>query len=146
MSKLTMGAFALLLFIFFTVFAFSQQYLTVADSDNETSVTNSTRNAMTQAINWGNARVNEDITINEKAAIQAVVRQYGDNADFFDGERYVNVHSLSENPPMLAVDTYTTVNTPFQGMANRFTKENKSDENITRSREIVIFEAKKLIK
>ena len=45
MAKYVVGAFAALGLIMFTIFTFSTQYISVADSDNETSVENATRNA-----------------------------------------------------------------------------------------------------
>ncbi len=146
MSKLVMGAFFIVMLLFFTVFTTSFQYLIVADSDNETSAENATRNAMTQSINWGNARVNEEITINQDIAVEAVLRQYADSSDFFDGDRFVNIYRTSSNPPMIAVESYSTIGTPFQNMANSFNKENNSSKTVTRSREIVIYEAKELTK
>ncbi|MEQ2529127.1 DUF5411 family protein [Bacillaceae bacterium CLA-AA-H227] len=146
MSKLTLGAFFFLVLLFFAIFTSSFEYISIADSDNETSVENATRNAMTQAINLGNARVNEEISINEDIAVEAIVRQYAESSDFFEGERYVNIYRISERAPMIAVDSYTVINTPFNDMASRITKKPASNESITRSREIVIYESKALTK
>lgn len=97
---------------------------------------------MTLAINWGNARVNEEITINEEVAEEAVLRQFADASDFYDGDRYLNIYHSSSKPPILAVESYSTIGTPFQDMANRFSEENDLTDTIIRNREIVIFEAK----
>lgn len=146
MSKFVLGGFFLIFFIAAVVFTVSFEYTAVDDSDNETSVQNATRNAMTEAVNWGEARVNENITINQDIAVEAVVRQYAQTSDFFDGDRYLNVYRTITNPPMLAVESYTNVKTPFNRIANKFNKQNNSDENITRSRDIEIVEAKELVK
>lgn len=121
----------------------SFQQVSIADSDNETSVENASRNAMTIAVNLGNARVNEEITINEEIAVEAVVRQYADSADFFDGDRYLNIYQVSSDPAMLAVESFTQLESPFLGFTRGFSNSN---DVTTRSREIVIFEAKNLTK
>ncbi|MCM3405513.1 DUF5411 family protein [Cytobacillus oceanisediminis] len=134
--------FTLLLFVFLTIFTMSFQEVSIADSDNETSVENASRNAMTVAVNLGNARVNEEVTINEDIAVESVVRQYADSADFYNGDRYLNVYQVSSNPPMLAVESYTQLESPFLGITN----PSGQNDVETRSREIIIYEAKKLIK
>lgn len=146
MAKAIYSAFFLLIFIMFTVFVMSYEYIGFADNDNETSSDNTTRNSMTKAINMGDARVNEEITINEDIAVEAVVREYAQTSDFNDGTRYLNIFKTSSKPAMLAVEAYNKVETPFNSMANRFSEEENSNETITRSREIVIFEAKNLNK
>ncbi|MBG9689702.1 hypothetical protein ABD91_01890 [Lysinibacillus sphaericus] len=127
-------------------FAFSSQYLRVADSDNQTSVTNATRNAMTEAVNLGNQRVNEEVTINEDMAIEATLRMYAASSDFDDGGRYLNVYDVKSDPAFLAVESYTEIGTPIRGMLNKFSPDVKVVKDFTRSREIVIYEAKKLEK
>ncbi|MGG1021173.1 DUF5411 family protein [Bacillus paralicheniformis] len=146
MSKMAFSGFLLLVFIFFIVYTASFEYVKIGDNDNETSIQNSARNAMTQSINWGNARVNEEITINEEVATEAVLREYANSSSFNDGNRYVNIFKVSGKPPMLAVESYSNIKTPFNDMANVYNKQNNSNETITRSREVVIYEAKKLEK
>lgn len=142
MAKLLLSCFLLLFITFGLSFTLSFQQLNVVDSDNESSVENSTRNAMTQAINLGASRVNEEITINEEIAVEAVVRQYADSQSFAQGDRYLNIYKVSSNPPMLAVESYSTIDAPFKNLINEFNGENKSTENVTRSREVQIIEAK----
>ncbi|MEH6944653.1 DUF5411 family protein [Bacillus sp. JJ722] len=146
MSNSVMSAWIILTFLFFVGFTVSYQYIAMADSDNETSSTNTARNSMNVAINWGNARVNEEVTINEEIAREAVVRQYADTASFHDGNKYLNIYEVSSKPAMLAVDSYGSVDTPFMNMTNNFKGENNDTNTITRSREIVIYEAKDLKK
>lgn len=144
MSKFPYIGFVLILFMAFLMFTFSFQQLTIADSDNETSIENASRNAMTIAINQGNVRVNEEITINEEIAVEAVLRQYADAADFYDGDRYLNIYKVDSDPAMIAVEALNQVNTPFYRFYNSLRSENVSTEVDTRSREIMIFEAKDL--
>lgn len=108
----------------------------MSDSDNTTTSTAANRNAITQSINWGNARVNEEITINEDVAKEAVLRQYARDSNFADGDRYINIHNISGTPPMIAVDAYTVVKTPYSNLYSDV------PDNITRSRDVVIYEAK----
>lgn len=146
MSNQVMTAWLLLFCIFFVGFTVSYQYIGMADSDNETSSTNTARNSMNVAINWGNARVNEEVTINEEIAREAVVRQYADTASFHDGNKYLNVFKVSSKPAMIAVDSYGSIGTPYMGMVNQFKGTEYEVNKIIRSREIVIYEAKKLRK
>lgn len=124
------------------VFVYSFQKISVADSDNETGIENAARNAMTEAVNLGNARVNEELTINEEIATESFLRQYADTTDFKGGERHLNVFQVTSDPAMIAVDSYITVQTPIQEMLNRYTNKNRDDTTVGRSREIVIWEAK----
>lgn len=144
MAGKILGVFLLTFIALFAVFAFSFEYITVADNDNEVSIENSARNAMTQAINLGNARVMEELTINEDIAVEAVLRHYADSSDFYDSDRYVNVYEVNSNPPLLAVESFASVHTPIQEMLNNFSGENTDSETVTRSREVIIYEAKDL--
>ncbi|MGC7930643.1 hypothetical protein ACP3VS_18690 [Lysinibacillus sp. VIII_CA] len=133
--------------IIYVVFTFSVQYLAVADSDNQTAVTNSARNAMTEAINLGNQRVNEKVTINEDVAIEATLRMYAATSDFEDGARYLNIHEVNSDPAYIAVDSYLEIWTPFKRTVNKYLENPKSAQpNIARSREIVIYEAKPTVR
>lgn len=138
------GIFLSLILLLFLVFALSFEYITVGESDNKTSTVNSTRNAMTGAINLGNGRVNEELTISEEIAIEATLRQYADTSDFFDGDRFLNIIETTSDPAMISVDSYLSIDTPMQSMLNFYSGDTKSDETIGRSREIVIFEAKSI--
>ncbi|MED3677048.1 MULTISPECIES: DUF5411 family protein [Bacillati] len=142
MSKMVIGGFLLFVLLFFVVWITSFEYITIGDNDNETSSQSSARNAMTKSINWGNARVNEEITINEKVAEEAVLREYANSTSFKEGNRMLNIYQVSGKPPLLAVESYSTIETPFVDMANKYTKKNKTNKTITRSREVIIYEAK----
>ena len=135
---------ALLIFSFLlVVFTFSYNYISVSDSDNDTTLKNVARNAMTEAVNYGNLRVNEELTINEEVAVEAAVRLYAASSDFEDGGRYLNVAAVSSNPPMIALDSYTEINTPMKNTLNKIRNKTKAIEpNVTRSREVIIYEAK----
>jgi hypothetical protein len=146
MSSKILGAFILLLFLLFLVFTFSFQYGSVAYSDNKTGVINASRNAMTDAVNLGNARVNESITINEEIAVESVLRQYSDTTDFFDGGRYLNIYQVSSDPAMIAVESYVSVDTPMKSMLKNFTGKQEDSNLIGRSREIIIYEAKNTVR
>lgn len=146
MAAKVWGIFIFIIFMLFLVFVISFQYVSVADSDNETAVVNSARNAMTEAINLGNARVNEEITINEEIAIEAVLRQYASTTDFFDAARYLNVYEVSSDPAMFAVESYVSIGTPIKPVLNHFTGNTDKSNIVGRSREIVIFEAKQTVK
>lgn len=127
-------------------FTLSFERLQVIDSDNSTSVQNATRNAMTQSVNLGATRVNEEVSINREVAIEAVVRQYADSYDFAQGERYLNVYDVSSSPPMIAVEAYTLQDSPFRILTNKYKNENKPTDDVTRSREVQIIEAKDINK
>lgn len=142
MSTYKFGGFIVLIGILIVVFVYSFQKIAVADSDNETGLENAARNAMTEAVNLGNARVNEEVTINEEIATESLLRQYADTTDFDGADRYLNVYQVNSDPAMIAVDSYLTVQTPIQSMLNRFTDKNRDDTTIGRSREVIIWEAK----
>jgi len=142
MAAKILGGFILIFGLLFVGFIYSFEYLKVADSDNQTAVTNSSRNAMTEAINLGNARVNEEITINEDVAVEATLRMYAASSDFNGGARYVNVYNVVSDPAMIAVESYLEIGTPIRGMLNYFNKDIDIEFDTTRSREITIYEAK----
>lgn len=146
MSKMAIGGFLLFVLLFFVVWITSFEYLTIGDNDNETSSQNSARNAMTKSVNWGNARVNEEITINERVAEEAVLREYANSTSFKEGNRMLNIYQVSGKPPLLAVESYSNISTPFIDMANKYTGKKDSNETVTRSREVVIYEAKDIEK
>lgn len=142
MSAKVFGTFILIIGILTIAFSFSFSYLSAANSDNQTAVTNSARNAMTEAINLGNQRVNEEITINEEVAIEATLRMYAASSDFDDGARYLNVYRVESDPAYISVDSYLEIGTPIRGMLNYFSSDVKVIPDITRSREVIIYEAK----
>lgn len=142
MNAKVLGAFILIVGLLAIGFIYSFEYLKVADSDNQTAVTNSARNAMTEAINLGNQRVNEEITINEEVAIEATLRMYAATSDFDDGARHLNVYRVESDPAYISVDSYLEIGTPIRGMLNYFSSEVEIIPDLTRSREIVIYEAK----
>lgn len=142
MAVKVFGGFILIVAILFVGFTYSYEYYQVADSDNQTALTNSTRNAMTEAVNLGNARVNEELTINEEVAVEATLRMYAATADFEDGARYLSVYDVQSDPAMLAVDSYLEIGTPLRKMLNYFNQRIDIENDIARSREIVIYEAK----
>lgn len=146
MAAKGIGAFAILIGLLYIVWTYSFEYSAVADSDNQTSVVNSSRNAMTEAVNLGAARVNEELTINEDIAVESVLREYSDASDFHDGARYLNVYQVSSDPAMIAVESYLAIGTPLKPMLNKFTKKTDVSETIGRSREIIIYEAKETVR
>lgn len=145
MSKLAFSGFLLLILIGFVVYTASFEFIKVGDNENEVTIQNTARNAMTQSINWGSARVNEEITINEEIAKEAVLREYANSISFNSGDHYINIYQLSNKPPLLAVESYSEIATPFNQFVKNFSdnKNNDSSETVTRSREVIIYEAKK---
>lgn len=146
MNIFTKAAFLLIVIFIYTSFIFSFEYFTIADSDNQTAVTNSARNAMTEAVNLGNASVNEEITINEDVAIEASLRMYAASSDFYDGARYLRIYDVKSEPAMIAAESYLEISTPFRRMAKLYKPDIELKKDIGRSREIVIYEAKSLQK
>ncbi len=147
MGKAPIAATLVVIFSTIVAFVYSFSFLFTADSDNETTVKNIARNAMTEAVNQGNLRVNEEITINEEVAVEAAVRMYAASSDFSKGDRYLNIAEVSSNPPMLAIDSYVEIMTPLKSVVNRFSSKNEIlKPNITRSREVIIYEAKSTAK
>jgi Family of unknown function (DUF5411) len=125
------------LFLFIIV-VFSFNYIWAADANNDTVVQNAARNAMTQAINKGSVRVTEEITINEKMAEEAFLRQYAETANFNDGTRVLNVVDISSKPAMLAVESYNVI----EGLPI-FKWLNQEKTAKTREVDVLIYEAKK---
>lgn len=146
MKYYVIGLFLIVIFFMSFVFAYSFEDVKIADSDNEFGVENTARNSINIAVNLGNVRANEEITINEEIAVEATLRQYADTSDYFRGDRYLNVYQVSSDPAMLAVESYAELESPILGMTKRYTKSTTPTTVTTRSREIVIFEAKDLVK
>ncbi len=146
MAGKILGTFVIFIGLLYIAWTYSFEYAAVADSDNQTSVVNSSRNAMTEAVNLGSARVNEELTINEEIAVESVLREYSSASDFYDGSRYLNVYQVSSDPPMIAVESYLSIGTPIKPMLNRHTKKTDVSETIGRSREIIIYEAKETVR
>lgn len=142
MGVKVLGFFITIIFILTTVYVFSFQYVATADSDDKTAMTNASRNSMTESVNLGGARVNEKITINEEIAIESMLRMYAASSDFDDGARYINVYEVKSEPAFIAVDSYVSIDTPIKSMLKRFSKDIDTSNTVTRSREIVIYEAK----
>lgn len=130
--------------ILYVVFVFSFGYKAVGNSDNQTSITNASRNAMTESVNLGSAKFNEELTINEEVAIESAIRMYAASADFSDGARYVNIKDVKSDPAMIATESYLEVNTPLRPMLKFFNHNIDVVPDYTRSREIVIYEAKEI--
>jgi len=142
MSKLVLSSFFVFVLLLFVVFTASFQYITMASKDNKGSVDNVTRNAMTVAVNWGTARVEEKITIHPTMAEEAVLRQYAETSEFGDGDRSVGIYAVAEDPAMLAVELYSQFDTPMQHTVNNFTRKQEVTDAMVRNRNVVIYEAK----
>lgn len=142
MSKWVISSFFVCVLLLFIVFTASFEYTTMVSKDNKSSVDNLTRNAMTVAVNWGTARVEEKITIHPKIAEEAVLRQYASTSEFGDGDRSVGIYAVEGDPAMLAVELYSQFDTPMQHTLNNFTRKQELTDSIIRNRNIVIYEAK----
>lgn len=141
----TLGAFILIIFMLLAVLVYSHQYTVVADSDNQTAITNAARNSMTESLNLGYARAFEEITIDEELAVESLIRMYSASSDFDDGARYVNIYEVKSDPAFIAVESYVSIDTPIKSMLQKLsTQEIDQSETITRSREVVIYEAKNI--
>lgn len=125
----------------FLILAISLTFIWSADANNDVVVQNAARNAMTQAINKGTVRVDEEITINEEIAKEAFVRQYAEASNFQAGTRVLNIVDISSKPAMIAVEGYNVI----EGLPifKRFNKEKTAN---TREVDVVIFEAKETSK
>lgn len=142
MGKYVIGAFGAIVLMMISVLIYSYSTASVADSDNQTAMNNAASQAMTEAMNLGDIRVNQKVTIDEEIAKDALIRMYAASSDYSDGARYLNVYQVNSDPAYIAVDSYLEINTPFKPFINRFSTEKRSIEpQITRSRETVIFEA-----
>lgn len=146
MSTQVWGLFATIGMIILLVFTYSFQKTSVADVDNETAVQNAARNAMTEAVNLGNQRVNEEVTINEEVAVEATIRMYAASSTFGDVARYINIFDVNSAPAYIAVDSYAELQTPIRGMLKKYNDKVVERNDFTRSRDVVIYEAKDIIK
>lgn len=90
------------------------------------------------AVNKGAARVNEEITINEKVATEALVRQYAQSSDFNDGDKILNIVNISSKPAMIAVEGYEIL----EDVSIMKWLGNKDSKVKPKEVDVVIFEAK----
>lgn len=116
-------------------------YTWSGDADNDTTTQNAARNAMTQAINKGSVRVTEEVTINPRIAEEAFLRQYAETSNFDEGEKVLNIKSISSKPAMISVETYSVMDDlpGFKLLGN-------ANEVKARQVDVVIYEAKKTTK
>lgn len=133
MSKIVFSGILVFLLIFFITFYTAYNQATFVAKDNEVALDNATRNALSDSINVGHLRVNEEVTIDPQMAKESLIRNYAQSVNYQEGDRFLNIYYISEQP-ILAVDAYTSL----EGTTN-FTSE---QETISRSRNVYIIEAK----
>ncbi|MEI5919539.1 DUF5411 family protein [Bacillus cereus] len=125
----------------FTLFITTSSYMHAADTNEDRSLQQAAASAMSQGINMGQVRVDEEITVNEDIVKEALVRQYVEQSNLNDGERHLYVYALASQPAMLAVESYNTFSTPLPRYL-----ELKDDKVSVRQMENIIYEAKKVNK
>lgn len=135
MDKVIWSGLVTFFAIFIITFYMAYNEATFVAQDNELALDNGTRNALSESVNIGNLRVNEEVTIDPQIAKEALIRNYAESVNYHDGDRFLNVYYLSEQP-IIAADAYTSL----EGSTN-FTKE---EETISRSRNVYIIESRKL--
>lgn len=128
---LIMAMFAFLLFVV------SSNYMFVADTEEDNSLEQATVSAMSQGINMGKVRVNEEVTINENIVKEALVRQYVEQTNFHDGVKQLHIYAIASQPAMIATESYNTFTTPLPEYLDREEKETS-----VRQFTNVIYEAK----
>lgn len=135
MSKVILGGGLTFLAMFFITFYMAFNEASFVAKDNEVSLDNATRNAIHQSINMGHLRVNEEVTLDPDIAKEALIRDYANSINYRDGDRFLNVYYLTDQP-IIATDAYTSL----EGHTNFTSKE----ETISRSRNVYIIESKDL--
>ncbi|MEC2665355.1 hypothetical protein P9W94_31100, partial [Bacillus cereus] len=71
----------------FTLFIASSSYLFAADTNEDRTLEQAAASAMSQGINMGQVRVDEEVTVNEDVVKEALVRQYVEQSNLSDGEK-----------------------------------------------------------
>lgn len=135
MSKYILGWGVTLFAIIMIIFYMAYNEASFVAKDNQVSLDSATRNAINESINMGNLRVNEEVTIDPEIAKEALIRKYAQSINYRDGDRFLNVYHVS-NQPILATDAYTSL----EGSTNFSSKE----ETISRSRNVYIIESRTL--
>ncbi|TCI25285.1 hypothetical protein EVJ32_10830 [Exiguobacterium sp. SH5S4] len=135
MSKVIWGGLVTFFAMFVIVFYVAYNETAFVATDNQNALDNGTRNALNQSVNMGHLRVSEEVTIDPEIAKEALVRNYAQSVNYRDGDRFLNIYYLTDQP-IIATDAYTSL----EGSTN-FTKK---EETISRSRNVYIIEAKKL--
>lgn len=135
MSKVILGGAVTFLAIVFITFYMAYNEASFVAKDNQASLDNATRNAINESINMGNLRVNEVVTIDPEIAKEALVRRYAQSINYRDGDRFLNVYHVTEQP-IIATDSYTSL----EGSTNF----SKKEETISRSRNVYIIESRSL--
>lgn len=123
--------------IILMLFVVSSNYLFVADTNEDRSLERATSTAMSQGINMGQLRVDEEVTVNEEIVKESLVRQYVEQSNYHDGEKQLHIYAIASQPAMLAVESYNTFELPIK----KYLKEENTEASV-RQFENIIFEAK----
>ncbi|ENL4423511.1 hypothetical protein FOL75_15435 [Bacillus thuringiensis] len=131
----------MLVLIGIMLFTASTGFMFAADTNEDNSLHQATATAMSKAINMGQLRVDEEITINEKVVKETLIREYVNQSNFHDGEKRLNIYAINSQPAMIGVESYNTFAIPIK----KYLKE-PDDQTTVRQFENMIFEAKKVTK
>jgi hypothetical protein len=135
MSKVILGGAITFFAVFIMTFYVAFNETAFVAKDNQVALDNATRNAIGDAVNVGHLRVNEEVTIDPEIAREALLRNYAKSINYRDGDRFLNIYYLTDQP-ILATDAYTSL----EGTTNFTSKET----TISRSRNVYIIESKDL--
>jgi hypothetical protein len=135
------GLFLILYFIF-AFFIFDLNFTTIAFTDNNSATEFAAKNALQKSINKGVLRLEGKVTVNEKVAKDELVKFYAANINAYTGNKLISIKEIQNDPPMIVVDSFSGAESLYKKYQDEESWEN--DFNLTRSREIFIYEAKEL--
>ena len=131
------------LFLFYTL---DVGIMHTTSTDNDDAAEIAARTAISQSINRGELRVRERMTIDPDVAEAAFVKNYARNASYNhpDTLRKVDIHEISSEPPMLAVEVTTATNSYAKRYLKYWDSSQTSLKNFSNKRHVVIYEAKNI--
>ncbi|EZH64243.1 hypothetical protein DH09_00465 (plasmid) [Bacillaceae bacterium JMAK1] len=132
--------FLLLIVLSFSMFSVSFAQVNIQDQDNSTALHRATDAAMTEAVQYGRARVSEEVTIDVGVAETALRDHYSDSTGS-GGDKTLRIHSIQSQPAFISAEAVTTDSTAI-GRLLTATTASDQEEGTTRSRHTMIYEAK----
>lgn len=148
MSKISFFGLWMIGYFLFMFYTIDVSVSTMIGTDNEDAVEIAGRNAISQSVNRGFLRVQEEMTIDTEVAEAIFLKSYAKNVGYNESGtiRKVDIIDVSSNPPMLAVEVTTSTNSYTKQYLTIWDEYLNEQKSYTNNRQIIIYEAKETTK
>lgn len=148
MSKISFFGLWMIGYFLFMFYTIDLSVASMLGTDNEVAVEIAGRNAISQSVNRGYLRVQEEMTIDPEVAEAVFLKSYAKNVGYNEKStiRKVDILNISSDPPMLAVEVTTSTDAYTKKYLTNWDEYLNEQKNYTNNRQIIIYEAKETTK